>query len=134
MNKLVFVIMALVASVMLAESLTCNQCSVGLVGLCLKPSTIVCTTNTSSCFTGKGTFPSVPLFSGFNSQGCLENVLCNNSTNTILLGATFTTTTLCCNTTQCNPVTFSGASSVKLTVSTAIGAALVASMWSCMLN
>uniref|UniRef100_A0A6Q2WSC5 UPAR/Ly6 domain-containing protein n=1 Tax=Esox lucius TaxID=8010 RepID=A0A6Q2WSC5_ESOLU len=133
MNKIIFGIVAVVASFMLAESLTCNKCSFGLLGVCLNPSATVCATNTSACFTGLATFPSLTSFSGFNSQGCMENALCGNSTSGTILGATYNVITPCCNTNLCNPVTTSGAASVKLTVTTVIGAALVASLWGCML-
>ncbi|XP_010898764.1 sperm acrosome membrane-associated protein 4 [Esox lucius] len=133
MNKTIFGIVAVAATFMLAEALTCNNCNFGLMGFCLTPRSTVCTTNTSTCFTGKAAFPSLPSFSGFNSQGCMENALCTNSTSGTILGATYTITTTCCNTTLCNPVTTSGAASVKLTVTTVIGAAMVASMWGCML-
>lgn len=40
------------------DSLTCNKCSFGLVGLCLSTSEETCSTNTSVCFTGKASrFP-----------------------------------------------------------------------------
>ncbi|XP_014032463.1 sperm acrosome membrane-associated protein 4 [Salmo salar] len=133
MNKIIFGVLAVVASFMLAESLTCNKCDVGLVGVCLNAADQVCTTNTSRCFTGRATFPSLTTFLGFNTQGCLESAMCNNTTNATLLGATYTTVRTCCDTNKCNPVTISGATSAKLSVTAAFGAALVASVWGSML-
>ncbi|KAL0962503.1 hypothetical protein UPYG_G00340880 [Umbra pygmaea] len=133
MIKIVFGISAVVASFVLADSLTCNQCSLGLVGFCLNPGSLVCMGNSSSCFTGKATFPSISAFPGFNSQGCMANALCGNTTTSTILGATYTTTTTCCSTNLCNPVVMSGAPSAKLTITTALGAALMASLWGSML-
>ncbi|XP_035650875.1 uncharacterized protein LOC118399155 [Oncorhynchus keta] len=132
MNKIAFGILAVVASFMLVESLTCNKCDVGLVGVCLNAADHVCTTNTSRCFTGKATFPSLSTFLGFNTQGCLEGAMCNTTVDT-LMGATYTTVRTCCDTNKCNPVTISGATSAKLSVTAALGAALVASVWGRML-
>ncbi|KAK6323590.1 hypothetical protein J4Q44_G00059290 [Coregonus suidteri] len=138
MNKIIFGILAVVASFMLAESaskfsltsLTCNKCSVGLLGVCMNAADEVCITNKSSCFTGRATFPSLTSFVGFNTQGCLESIMCNTTTNATLLGATYTSVKTCCDSNKCNPVTISGATSAKLSVTTALGAALVASVWS----
>uniref|UniRef100_A0AAY5JZN7 UPAR/Ly6 domain-containing protein n=1 Tax=Esox lucius TaxID=8010 RepID=A0AAY5JZN7_ESOLU len=134
MKKVILVIVAVVGSFMLAESLTCNKCSMGLVGVCLNAASQVCTTNTSRCFTGQATFPSITTFSGFNSQGCTENVFCNTTTNRTLLGATYITVMTCCNSDQCNPVIISGATSAKLSVTATLGVALVASMRAVMLD
>lgn len=35
------------------DSLSCNKCSFGLVGICISTSEETCSTNTSVCFTGK---------------------------------------------------------------------------------
>uniref|UniRef100_A0A8C7H5W6 UPAR/Ly6 domain-containing protein n=1 Tax=Oncorhynchus kisutch TaxID=8019 RepID=A0A8C7H5W6_ONCKI len=112
----------------LMESLTCNKCDVGLVGVCLNAADQVCTTNTSRCFTGKAS----NTFLGFNTQGCLEGAMCN-TTDATLMGATYTTVRTCCDTNKCNPVTISGATSAKLSVTTALSATLVASVWGSML-
>uniref|UniRef100_A0AAY5K236 UPAR/Ly6 domain-containing protein n=1 Tax=Esox lucius TaxID=8010 RepID=A0AAY5K236_ESOLU len=134
MNKIIFGVLAVVGSFMLVESLTCNKCTVGVLSLCLNPSTLTCTTNTSACFTGKATFPSISNSIGFSTQGCLNSDLCNstNATNSIL-GVSYTIVTQCCSTNNCNPSSISGATSAKLSVTAAIGAALVASVWGSML-
>ncbi|KAK6323592.1 hypothetical protein J4Q44_G00059310 [Coregonus suidteri] len=111
MNKIIFGILAVVASFMLAESaskfsltsLTCNKCSVGLLGVCMNAADEVCITNKSSCFTGRATFPSLTSFVGFNTQGCLESIMCNTTTNATLLGATYTSVKTCCDSNKCKP-------------------------------
>ncbi|KAM9339917.1 uncharacterized protein ABDE67_015642 [Symphorus nematophorus] len=133
MGKIVFGIIAAVASLMLVDSLTCNQCSYGLAGFCLSNSEVSCSTNTSVCFTGKASFPSVSTSVGFNTQGCREPDGCNMTTNATLIGVTYTTQIDCCSTDKCNPVQVSGAPSTKMTLAAAIGAAALASMWSSML-
>ncbi|KAJ8000400.1 hypothetical protein DPEC_G00204430 [Dallia pectoralis] len=110
------------------ESLTCNKCSVGLVGVCLNAASQICTTNTSRCFTGKATFPSIGSFSGFNSQGCTESMFCNTTTNNTLLGASYILVNTCCNSNLCNPVIISGTTSAKHCVTATLGVALVATL------
>lgn len=127
MGKIVFGVIAIMASIILVESLQCNKCSVGLFGFCLNSNTENCTTSTSVCLTGKATFPSLTSFSGFNTQGCAENSTCSNYNGT-LLGATYTVTVACCSSDKCNPITLSGAPSAKLSMSALLGAAVVASM------
>ncbi|KAG7225452.1 hypothetical protein INR49_027446 [Caranx melampygus] len=130
MGKVLFGIIAVVASFILADSLTCNKCSFGLIGFCLNSAEQECSTNSSVCFTGRASFPSLSDFVGFNSQGCLDDSTgCNMTTNATLLGVSFQTTTECCSTDKCNPVTLSGAPSTKMTLTAAIGAAVLASVW-----
>ncbi|XP_037649819.1 alpha-elapitoxin-Oh2b-like [Sebastes umbrosus] len=128
MARIVIAIIAVVASFMLAESLTCNKCSYGLLGYCLSSSEESCTTNTSVCFTGKATFPAISS-AGFNTQGCREPAGCNATTNGTLVGLAFETKIDCCSTDNCNPVVISGAPSTKMTFTAAIGVAVLASMW-----
>ncbi|XP_065327958.1 lymphocyte antigen-6, epidermis [Pelmatolapia mariae] len=134
MAKIVLAIIAVVASFMLVDSLSCNKCNFGIVGFCLTGNKETCSTNSSVCYTGKATFPSVSSFSGFNSQGCLDvNTTCNTSTNSTLLGVSYTLAISCCSTDNCNPITTSGAPSAKITLSAAIAAAVLASAWGSML-
>uniref|UniRef100_A0A667X9W4 UPAR/Ly6 domain-containing protein n=1 Tax=Myripristis murdjan TaxID=586833 RepID=A0A667X9W4_9TELE len=114
-------------------SLTCNKCTVGLFGFCVDSSETSCTTNTSVCYTGKASFPSISGFSGFSQQGCREPSGCNATTNGTILGATYQVEIQCCNSDKCNPVTLSGAPSTKLSLTAAIGAAVLASVWGSML-
>uniref|UniRef100_A0A8C5AAP8 UPAR/Ly6 domain-containing protein n=1 Tax=Gadus morhua TaxID=8049 RepID=A0A8C5AAP8_GADMO len=111
-----------------ADSLDCNKCSVGLVGICLNSNTLTCTTNTSVCFTGKATFPSISSFSGFNTQGCREPAGCNMTSSSTLLGANVSTTVTCCASDKCNPTTISSGTSVQLSL-TAACVAVLASLW-----
>uniref|UniRef100_A0A385NIE2 Electromagnetic perceptive protein n=1 Tax=Kryptopterus bicirrhis TaxID=310914 RepID=A0A385NIE2_9TELE len=112
----------------IAESLTCNTCSVSLIGICLNPATATCSTNTSVCTTGRASFTGVLGFLGFNSQGCTEGAQCNGTVSGSILGASYTVTQTCCSTNNCNPVT-SGASYVQISVSAALSAALLACVW-----
>ncbi|KAM7384509.1 hypothetical protein PAMA_011727 [Pampus argenteus] len=131
--KILIGIIAAVASFMLVDSLSCNQCSFGLAGVCIGSSKVNCSTNTSVCFTGKATFPSLSSFSGFNSQGCSEPAGCNMTTNSTLLGVTTQTKIECCSSDNCNPVQTSGAPSTKMTLAVTAGVAILASMWGNML-
>ncbi|XP_034016991.1 sperm acrosome membrane-associated protein 4-like [Thalassophryne amazonica] len=129
MAKILYGIIAVVASLVLAESLTCNKCSFSLAGLCLVPSSVDCATNTSVCYTGKAAFPVLPSFTGFVTRGCRESTGCDMTSNGTLLGATYQVTLTCCSTDRCN----NGAATTKMTLGVVMGAAVVASMWSSML-
>uniref|UniRef100_A0A7N8XBT8 UPAR/Ly6 domain-containing protein n=1 Tax=Mastacembelus armatus TaxID=205130 RepID=A0A7N8XBT8_9TELE len=127
MARVLFGVIAIVASLVIVESLTCNKCSLGIFGTCFGSSNETCTTNTSVCYTGKAAFPSLSSFSGFNSQGCLDNATtCNATTNHTLLFATYQITLTCCSADKCNPVTISGSPTTKMTLTAALGAAIVA--------
>uniref|UniRef100_A0A3Q3WNA8 UPAR/Ly6 domain-containing protein n=1 Tax=Mola mola TaxID=94237 RepID=A0A3Q3WNA8_MOLML len=127
------------------DSLTCNQCNYGLAGYCLSNTETNCTTNTSVCSTGKLSicFPlSNKLFSagfpsisnaGFNRLGCMEPSGCNTTINGTLMSITYEYRTDCCSTDKCNPVQLSGAPSTKMTLTAAIGAAVLASVCGSML-
>ncbi|KAK2830561.1 hypothetical protein Q5P01_018492 [Channa striata] len=136
MGKVLFGIIAAVASFMLVDSLTCNKCNFGVVGLCLVPQQDTCGANTTSCYTGKATFPSLSTFLGFNTQGCLDNnTICNTtSTNTILF-TNYTTQITCCSTDKCNPVQAVSAAttSARMTITATVGAAVLASVWGSLL-
>ncbi|XP_077404756.1 uncharacterized protein LOC144037274 [Vanacampus margaritifer] len=133
MGRIIIGVIAALACFMLVESLTCNECSFGLVGFCLTSSTVECSTNISQCFTGKATFASISTSVGFNTQGCIEEANCNVTTNATLLGVTYQATVECCSTDRCNPVQLSGAPSARMTLATAIGAAFLASAWGSLL-
>ncbi|XP_036431394.1 sperm acrosome membrane-associated protein 4-like [Colossoma macropomum] len=126
MRGVIIGVVAVIGFFALAESLTCNQCTVGLIGICLKPSTTVCTTNTSNCYTGKATFPSISGFLGFNTQGCLESYQCGITVNGTILGASYVVTQTCCSTDKCNPVQTSGAPYMQLSLPVALGTTLLA--------
>ncbi|KAG9281332.1 sperm acrosome membrane-associated protein 4 [Astyanax mexicanus] len=130
MRRAIIGVVAVIGLFALAESLTCNTCSVGLVGICLNPSSSVCSSNSSSCFTGRAKFPAISGFSGFNSQGCLDSTQCNATINGTILGATYTISQTCCNTDKCNPVLLSGAPYMQLSLPVALSTALLALVWS----
>ncbi|KAG9327918.1 hypothetical protein JZ751_005310 [Albula glossodonta] len=109
--------------------LTCNKCSVGIFGHCLIPDSMDCDDSSPNCYTGKAEFPSISGFLGFNTQGCLDSASCNSTTNGTILGAAYTVTRSCCSTDSCNPVV-SGSGSVRLSLTAAACAALVATVWS----
>uniref|UniRef100_A0AAQ5YXY8 UPAR/Ly6 domain-containing protein n=1 Tax=Amphiprion ocellaris TaxID=80972 RepID=A0AAQ5YXY8_AMPOC len=135
MGRILFGIIAAVASFMLVDSLTCNTCSFGLIGICLNSGEETCSTNSSVCFTGKATFSSLQSFSGFNSQGCLADAsTCNATTNATLLGVTYQTQIECCSTDKCNPLTLSGAPSAKMSLTAAVSVAVLASMFGNMMS
>ncbi|GAA6235553.1 uncharacterized protein LOC108890302 [Lates japonicus] len=134
MGRIVFGVIAVLASLMLVDSLTCNKCTFGLIGFCLNSAEETCTSNSSVCFTGKATFPKLTSFSGFNTQGCKDNSTgCNMTASAVLLGVTYETRLECCSADKCNPVTLSGAPSTRMTLTATIGAAVLASVWGSML-
>ncbi|KAG7457560.1 hypothetical protein MATL_G00228390 [Megalops atlanticus] len=129
MNKILCGIFAVAAFFLLSgDALTCNQCSVGILGKCLIPGSVDCSASEPNCYTGKAEFPSISGFLGFNTQGCLGSSQCNTTTNGTILSAAYTVTRTCCATDKCNPVV-SGAGSVQLSLTAAVSAALVASVW-----
>ncbi|XP_038132976.1 sperm acrosome membrane-associated protein 4-like [Cyprinodon tularosa] len=129
MGKLFICVLLALASIALVESLVCNKCSASVFGFCLNSGEDNCTDNNSVCFTGRATFPGISSFSGFTQQGCRVNdTACNSSTNSSLLGVTYTTAITCCSTDKCNPVTLSGAPSAKMTFTSAIAGAVLASV------
>ncbi|CAL8292579.1 unnamed protein product [Merluccius merluccius] len=131
MAKVLCVILAALASFMLVESLDCNQCNVGVLGVCLNSEVVTCTNNSNSqCFTGRASFPNIASSIGINLQGCRENCT-DSTTNTTVLGATLSTVVQCCNTEKCNPVTISGATTTTtLSLAAVLASALLASAWS----
>ncbi|TNM93346.1 hypothetical protein fugu_018748 [Takifugu bimaculatus] len=133
MAKILSAAIVAVALLVVVNSLTCNQCKYGLAGFCLSNSEVTCSTNTSVCFTGKATFPSVSSSVGFNTQGCREPADCNATTNGTILGVTYETKLDCCSTDNCNPVTVSGAPATKVTLAGISGAALLACVWGSMM-
>ncbi|KAF7664089.1 hypothetical protein LDENG_00190660 [Lucifuga dentata] len=128
MGRIVLGIIAVAASLMLVESLTCNSCTFSLVGFCLNQGEVNCMTNTSVCYTGRVAFTTLTSFVGFNNQGCRLPAGCNVTTNGTLLGAPYQTRIECCSTDRCNAVQISGAPSTKITLTAAIGTTILASV------
>lgn len=81
-------------------------------------------------------FDKVPI-KGFVTQGCKVNsTACGTSQSSsiaLLPIVTYTTTVTCCSTDKCNPVDTSDATTVKMTFTAAMGAAVLASAWGSML-
>ncbi|XP_068189982.1 lymphocyte antigen 6 complex locus protein G6d-like [Antennarius striatus] len=132
MGKVLIGVFAVIASLMLVESLVCNNCRFSLLSFCIFPSEETCGTNTSVCFTGKATFPAVSTSVGFNTLGCREPSGCNQTTNGTIMGVVFQTQIECCSTDLCNPVSLSSATTSKMTFTAVIGAAVLASAWGTM--
>lgn len=133
MGKIILGVIVAVASVVLVDSLICNSCSVSLAGFCLNSENVTCSTNTSVCFTGNARFPSLSFFNGFSNQGCREPVGCNTTTNSTVLLVPVVTQIECCSSDRCNPVNLNGAPSTKMTLTAAISAAVLVSVWSSVL-
>ncbi|XP_056272614.1 alpha-elapitoxin-As2a-like [Pseudoliparis swirei] len=128
MGKTVFVIIAVLASFMLADSLICNKCKYGMLGYCLSTTQLTCKNTSYVCFTGKASFTTYSSAS-FNTQGCMNPAGCNETTSGSLVGLEYNTTLACCSTDKCNPLKISsGASSAKMSLTAAIGVAVLASM------
>lgn len=87
----------------------------------LIPALIVCDASSG--------FPSVSTSVGFNTQGCREPAGCNATSNGTLLGVTYQLQIDCCSTDKCNPVQLSGAPSARMTLTAALGAAVLASVF-----
>uniref|UniRef100_A0A672ILH2 Activin types I and II receptor domain-containing protein n=1 Tax=Salarias fasciatus TaxID=181472 RepID=A0A672ILH2_SALFA len=116
----------------LPDSLICNSCSASLFGFCINAQDVTCSTNTSVCFTS--TASKFDLSECFIQQGCTEPAGCNITVNITLVGTTLSNTTECCSTDRCNPVNLSGATSIKMSLTAAISAAILASVWGSMLQ
>ncbi|GAA6078445.1 lymphocyte antigen-6, epidermis [Tachysurus ichikawai] len=120
-------IVAVIGLFAFAESLTCNTCPVGVIGICLNPSTTTCGTNTSMCTTSQASFR-ISGFLGFRSLDCLESAQCNVTTPGTILGAVYNITQTCCSSNQCNTLQ-SGASYVQVSITAVLSTALLACVW-----
>ncbi|XP_014905485.1 uncharacterized protein LOC106958212 isoform X4 [Poecilia latipinna] len=132
MGKLLFAVVVAIASLALVESLICNKCSVSVFGFCLNAANMTCGVNETVCYTGKATFPAITGFAGFSIQGCsLNDVTCNKTTTSSLLGVSYNTEISCCGSDRCNTVTITSAAPAKM--SAAITGAVLASVLGSML-
>ncbi|XP_062386072.1 lymphocyte antigen-6, epidermis [Sardina pilchardus] len=122
MAKVLWAIVAVATCFVMAESLRCNSCAVGLLGKCLLSSEKTCSGSEDRCYTGKAEFNITGAVT-FETSGCLVNTSCVKSTGSVL-GVGYTVTRTCCSTDLCNAAT-----SGHLPVTTAIGAALMVSVW-----
>ncbi|XP_078146668.1 uncharacterized protein LOC144542929 [Centroberyx gerrardi] len=123
MNRFLWVGVALMAMLVTGESLTCNTCRVGIAGKCLFSSTETCGESETNCYCGNLAFNVSGLLS-LQTRGCLASASCNQTETGSLLTAGYTVSKTCCSTDRCN-----GASSIRLPLTAAVGAALLA-VWS----
>ncbi|KAL7868438.1 hypothetical protein SRHO_G00098220 [Serrasalmus rhombeus] len=107
------------------RGLNCYSCSVGIFGRCFVSSSQTCSNTQNSCFTGQAAFNLTGALN-FYTSGCINSTNCVTTTGTVL-GVGYTVTQTCCSTDLCN-----GASSVRLPLTAAVGAALLATTWSFM--
>ncbi|XP_071383597.1 ly-6/neurotoxin-like protein 1 [Centroberyx affinis] len=118
--KGVFVLGAFIAA---AQCLTCRQCPIGVFGTCLFPQDVTCDNSTLNCYTGEAQFNATGTFS-LHTRGCLDSDLCGKTLTGSILGAGFTSSFQCCQTDLCN-----GAGAVRLSLTAALSAAVLASLW-----
>ncbi|KAG7225455.1 hypothetical protein INR49_027449 [Caranx melampygus] len=103
--------------------LTCRSCPVGLLGTCLVSDDVTCNNATEKCFTGEAQFNATQILT-LHTRGCLDSDLCGRTLTGTLLGVAYTASFQCCNTTLCN-----GASSVHISLTVALSAALLSALW-----
>ncbi|XP_014905482.1 uncharacterized protein LOC106958212 isoform X1 [Poecilia latipinna] len=130
MGKLLFAAVVAIASFALVESLTCNQCSISLLGFCLSSSQPTCAAN-ETCYTEKFYFPALTSFKGVIRQGCRANdTICGISNSSTILSVQIKTDVACCDTDKCNTVDLTGAApDLKMTFLVTMVGAAMASMW-----
>eukprot|EP00064_Thunnus_orientalis_P020582 superscaffoldBa00005732_g20721 len=123
MNKLLWVSAALMALFVTGESLTCNTCKMGIGGECLISITETCDITHNNCYWGELKFNATGQVS-LHTRGCLDSDLCGVTLTGTLLSVGWTSSFQCCNTTLCN-----GATSVQLSLTVAVCAAVLSSLW-----
>ncbi|XP_030002865.1 sperm acrosome membrane-associated protein 4-like [Sphaeramia orbicularis] len=120
MNKLLWSCAALFTLFVTVESLTCNTCDTSVFGYCLSTKAINCTGTQDQCYSGVATFSSDEILD-IHSRGCITKTSCKNSTNLAIFTVKYNIIMHCCTTNYCN-----GATSIRMPLTTAVGAALVA--------
>ncbi|XP_010898767.1 lymphocyte antigen 6B [Esox lucius] len=121
MKKFLWGCVALVGLFVVAESLNCNTCSVGIGGVCLFGKTTTCSITQPNCYTGLAVFNFSSTLK-IKTKGCLDSPSCNMTYVNSVLGAGYSVTTFCCSSTDlCN-----GAGVIQPHLTVALGAALVA--------
>ncbi|XP_034066154.1 protein Bouncer-like isoform X2 [Gymnodraco acuticeps] len=104
------------------QCLTCRQCPIGTSATCLSGKDIQCAAN-ELCFQGELRFNGTEQVS-LHKRGCLSSTLCGTLLDSNLLGEGFTAFLQCCAFNLCN-----GAASVQLSVTAALSAAMLSSLW-----
>ncbi|KAI3358728.1 hypothetical protein L3Q82_015130 [Scortum barcoo] len=107
----------------LAQCLTCRQCPIGISGICFFGSKVTCDNATQSCYSGDAQFNATASLT-LHTRGCLDSDLCGSTLTGNLLGAGYTARFQCCTTDMCN-----GAASVQLSLTVALCAAVLSSLW-----
>ncbi|XP_023257516.1 sperm acrosome membrane-associated protein 4-like [Seriola lalandi dorsalis] len=118
--KAVTVLSAFIAA---AHCLRCRQCPVGIFGTCLLGSDVTCNNATESCYTGEAQFNATGTLT-LHTRGCLDSDLCGRTLTGAIAGAGYTSSFQCCTTDLCN-----GASSVQISLTVALCAAVLSSLW-----
>ncbi|XP_058474611.1 lymphocyte antigen-6, epidermis [Solea solea] len=123
MNTFWKTVAVLISFIAAAQCLNCHQCPVGIFGKCLFGKDVTCNNGTEQCYTGEAQFNATGSLT-LHTRGCLDSDLCGKTLTGNILGAAYTSDFKCCNTDQCN-----GASSVHISLSVALCAAMLASLW-----
>ncbi|XP_059206547.1 sperm acrosome membrane-associated protein 4-like [Centropristis striata] len=123
MNNAWKAVVVLTTFIAAAQCLTCKQCPVGIFGTCLFGKEVQCANSTESCYTGEAQF-NVTGSLTLHIRGCLDSDLCGKTLTGSLFGAGYTSSFVCCTTNLCN-----GATSVQLSLTVALCAAILSSLW-----
>ncbi|XP_032437582.1 lymphocyte antigen 6 complex locus protein G6d-like isoform X1 [Xiphophorus hellerii] len=116
-------LIAFSALIATAQLLTCQKCSVSLLGGCaIGKEEVTCATGESctfseASFTAKG---SPTLY----SRGCVANTSCGTTITNTIIGIEYSSKYACCTTDLCN-----GASAVQLSLTAGLCAAILSSLW-----
>ncbi|XP_029977036.1 protein Bouncer-like [Salarias fasciatus] len=111
------------ATIVAAHSLTCRSCFIGTFSTCFFPTEVNCDNATSSCFRGEAQFNATGSLS-LHTRGCIDSDVCNVTITGSILGAGYTSSFTCCGTDLCN-----GATSVQVSLTAALCAAILSSLW-----
>ncbi|XP_040909284.1 sperm acrosome membrane-associated protein 4-like [Toxotes jaculatrix] len=123
MNNFWKAVTVLGAFIAVAQCLNCRQCPIGIFGTCLFGSDVTCNNQTQSCYTGEAQFNATGVVK-LHIRGCLDSDLCGKTLTGSLLGAAYTSSFQCCTTDLCN-----GATSVQISLTVALCAAILSSLW-----
>ncbi|XP_049459095.1 lymphocyte antigen-6, epidermis [Epinephelus fuscoguttatus] len=123
MNSVWKAVIVLSAFIAAAQCLTCLQCPIGVLGACLFGEDVTCQNVTESCYRGQAKFNATGDLT-LHIRGCLDSDLCGRTITSNFLGVGFSSTFECCTTDLCN-----GATSVQLSLTVALCAAILSSLW-----
>lgn len=123
MNNFWKAVVVLSVFIAAAQCLTCRECPLGIFGSCLFGKDVTCDNATEMCYRGEAQFNATgPLT--LHIRGCLDSDLCNKTITGNILGSGYTTSFQCCATNLCN-----GAAPVQLSLTMALCAAILTSLW-----